>query len=826
MALESGLGQRLVSALVPLLPGVRFRVEPSSVCGRLAAGAHAMSDVRSLLIAFLAACAALPAACAVWPGDGGARPRRDLGSGEGGIMYVDDATCADCHAPEHEAWSGSHHDLAMQEATAENVLGDFDGATFTHFGVTSRFFTRDGRFFVNTEGPDGRLADFELAYTFGVEPLQQYLAPFPGGYLQSLTIAWNTERNEWIHLYPDEPIPPDDPLHWTGRYQRWNVMCAECHSTHLRPNYDLESDTYRTTWAALDVGCQACHGPGAAHVDWAHAAPREGSSTATESPVSAGSRRPAARTSVPGPGDTGLVTELTAGAAAEVRACAGCHSRRQRLVEADRHARPFLDDFLPATLDEGLYYPDGQIQDEVYVWGSFVQSRMHAAGVRCSDCHDPHRLGLRADGDAVCLQCHRETTVERFPSLAPGRYDTPDHHFHPPDSAGARCVSCHMPARTYMQVDPRRDHGFRIPRPDLSASLGTPNACTGCHDEQPAAWAAARAAAWWGAPAGVHFAAAFAAARAGAREAEAPLLAVAGDGGLPAIVRATAVEALRGYGPEALRAIEAATADADPLVRASAAGGLDRLPPPRRAAVVAPLLDDPIRAVRVEAARALAGVPRSLLTAARWTAFEAARAELVDAQMAAADQPAAHLNLGVLAANENRLSDAEAAYRTALRLDPFFLPARFNLATLLNRLGRNAEAETVLRDGIDRVPDDGELHYSLGLLLAEEQRLDEAAESLGRAAALIPDRVRVAYNNGLALETLGRLAAAETAFLEAHRRDARDADVLLALARILLRQGELERAADYARQLIAVDPGSPAAQRMANEIQLRRLRAR
>ena len=234
-----------------------------------------MIRVRSLFVASLAACAAVPAACAFWPGDGGTPPRRELGAGEDGVAYVDDATCADCHAPEHAAWSGSHHDLAMQEATVETVLGDFDDATFTHFGVTSRFFMRDGRFLVNTEGPDGRLADFELAYTFGVEPLQQYLAPFPGGRLQSLTIAWDTERGAWIHLYPDEPIPPGDPLHWTGRYQRWNVMCAECHSTHLRPNYDVDSDTYRTTWAAMDIGCQACHGPGALHVDWARAAPQE-----------------------------------------------------------------------------------------------------------------------------------------------------------------------------------------------------------------------------------------------------------------------------------------------------------------------------------------------------------------------------------------------------------------------------------------------------------------------------------------------------------------------------------------------------------------------
>ena len=740
---------------------------------------------RTLLVLSVAAGAAVPAACTVGLGDGGAPPREDPTAGRNGVAYVDEATCAGCHAREHEAWSGSHHDLAMQEATADTVLGDFDGATFTHFGVTSRFFTRDGRFLVNTEGPDGRLADFELAYTFGVEPLQQYLAPFPGGYLQSLTIAWDTEQGAWIHLYPDEPIPPDDPLHWTGRYQRWNVMCAECHSTHLRPNYDVETDTYRTTWAAIDVGCQACHGPGAAHVEWARTAPEEGASASA----------------------AGLLADFPADAPeAELRACAACHSRRQRLSAVDGHARPFLDDFLPATLDEGLYYPDGQIQDEVYVWGSFVQSRMHAAGVRCSDCHDPHRLRLRADGDAVCLQCHRETPLERFPTLRSGRYAAPDHHFHPPDSAGARCVNCHMPARTYMQVDPRRDHGFRIPRPDLSVALGTPNACTGCHEDRTDEWAADRSAEWWETPPEPHFAAALAAARAGAREAERALLAVAGGEALPAIVRATALEALRAYGPEALRAIEAADRRPGPArtrvrgrrARPAAAGAA------RRGAGAA--------ARRPHQGSTHRGRPR----ARRRAPHRAHRGAAVGVRGGADRIPGRADGRGGPAGGapeprrparrrrspggrRGRLPDRDPARPVlpAGALQPRH-PAQ---PAGPQRRGRNGPP----RGGIDRVPDDGELHYSLGLLLAEEQRLEEAAESLGQAAALIPDRVRVAYNHGLALETLRRLAAAEEAFLEANRRDAEDPDVLLALARVLLRQGELDRAQDYARQLIAVE---------------------
>ena len=684
----------------------------------------------------MAAAAAPAAACGLDTGDPGVPPREERGAGETGIAYVDEATCAECHAPQHRAWSGSHHDLAMQPATPETVLGDFDGARFTHGGVTSRFFTRDGRFFVNTVGADGRLADFELAYTFGVEPLQQYLAPFPGGRLQSLPIAWDTRRGEWLHLYPDERIPPGDALHWTGRYQTWNAMCAECHSTNLRKNYDAASDTYRTVWDVIDVGCQACHGPGGNHVEWA----RAGQSRSAADALAAG-----------------LVVDLAAtDAQTEIQACAGCHAHRQRISDADRHARPLLDDFQPSTLREGLYFPDGQIRDEVYVWGSFAQSRMHRAGVRCSNCHDPHGLGLRAEGNAVCVQCHREAPVARFPQLASRRYDTPEHHFHAPESPGARCVSCHMPARTYMVVDARRDHSFRVPRPDVSVALGTPNACTQCHTGETDQWAAARAAEWWDSPRLPHFAEALAAARRGDPDAESDLRRLADDPEQAPIVRATALEHLPQYGPGALEPAVSAATDGDPLVRAAAAAAMVYLEPRRRVAVLVSLLDDPVRAVRIEAARALTSVPRAALDEQQAARFDAVLAELFEAELASLDLPGANLNLGVLHSRTGDQAAAETAYLRALDFDPDFAPARFNLANLLNRQGRNEEAEVVLRAGLERVPDDGELHYSLGLLLAEEQRFEEAAASLGRAAALMPDRPRVRRNLDLVLQRLGR----------------------------------------------------------------------
>ncbi len=758
----------------------------------------------TVLLAALAAvlAIALAGACALPAGDG---PRQSRGTDASGVAYVADAHCAACHRSEFDAWTGSHHDLAMQVATPETVLGDFDDATFAHHGITSRFFRRGDRFFVNTEGPDGAPADFELTHILGIDPLQQYLAPFPGGRLQSLPIAWDTTRNAWFHLYPDERIAADDPLHWTGRYQTWNLQCAACHSTDLRKGYDVEADAYDTTWAEMDVGCQACHGPGERHAALARAAAEEGPTP---------------------PGGWGLVAPFSGGdPAGELEACAPCHSRREQLTPVAAHGGPLLDDFLPARLAEGLYHPDGQILDEVYVYGSFVQSRMHAAGVRCTDCHDPHRLTLRADGNAVCTQCHQERPVDRFPSLAPGRYDTPAHHHHETDSAGAQCVSCHMPDRTYMVVDPRRDHSFRVPRPDLSAALGTPNACNGCHEDRDAAWAAATVARWSDAPPAPHFASILAAGRAGEAAAAPGLAALAADRDQPAIVRATALDLLRPLGRTALDAARAALDDPEPLVRAAAAGGLDVLALPARRAALAPLLADPVRAVRVEAARALAESWSGDPSPAANDALATAAAEYIDAQAAVADMAPARLGLGVVRERQGAPDRAEAQYRAALALDPRFTPARFNLANLLNAQGRNPEAETVLRRGIGHDPGEPELHYSLGLLLAEEGRIDEAVESLARAAVPAA-RARVHYNHGLALQLAGRLDEAEAALREARRGDDRDPDVALALARLLMDQRRWSEAEELATALVRLVPGAPGPQRLLNEIRIRERRSR
>ncbi len=714
--------------------------------------------------------------------------------------YVGSAACAGCHVAEHAAWSGSHHALAMQRADTKTVLGDFGDKTFTHFGVTTRFRKDGEKLVVHTEGADGKPADFDVRYTFGVAPLQQYLLAGPGGGLQAFTVAWDPGRRRWFSLYPDERIPPGDALHWTGRYQSWNAMCADCHSTGLVKGYDPNADRWATRYAEVSVGCEACHGPGSAHVAWAESGG-----------AAAGDERA-----------SGLVVDLAGiDARRAVESCAPCHSRRSRLGDDPSwQGRRFLDDFRPATLREGLYHADGQIDGEVYEYGSFVQSRMYARGVRCSDCHEPHGGSLRAQGDALCLTCHSETPDARFPTLRAKRYDAREHHFHPPQSDGARCTSCHMPEKAYMVIDPRRDHSLRIPRPDLSETLGTPNACNGCHTDRPPKWASAAVARWYGPgrrreP---HFGEALHAARSGSADAPVRLRALLADSDAPAIARASALELLAPSDAESLAAVGDAARDPDAMVRFGAARALERAPAEPRVAIASGLLADPVRAVRIEAARVLAPLARDLGDAPFADRLRHALEEYEQAHLVEADLPGGRLNLAVVRASLGRTEEAERDYRAALRMDPDFLPARVNLANLLNAHGRNTEAEHELREALARAPDEGELWYSLGLLLAERERLAYAADALTRAAERLPDRARVRYNQALALERLGRTDDAERELLRAEQLDPKDRDVLRALAFLYARSNRFDRARAVAKRLVALDPDDPQARALLDQV--------
>lgn len=715
--------------------------------------------------------------------------------------FVGSQVCRDCHKQQYDKWKGSHHERAMDLATDQTVLGDFGDAVFEHLGVTSRFFRREGKFYVHTSGPQGEMGDFEITHTFGWFPLQQYLVPFPGGRLQCLPLAWDIRNKRWFHLYPDRTIDPRDWLYWTNNAQNWNGMCAECHSTDLRKNYDPQADTYQTTWSEISVGCEACHGPGSAHVRWAEL-PEMGRPVVANAALKVRTK--------------GL------GSRQQIELCAPCHSRRMSLGDNIHQHADFLDYGVPQLLTEGLYFADGQILDEVYVYGSFMQSKMYARQVRCSDCHDVHSIQRIKTGNDLCLQCHQAAL-----------YDTKEHHFHkkPGETgepiksrtgeilfavgSGAQCEQCHMPGRLYMGVDYRPDHSFRIPQPNLSKTIGTPNACNRCHRDKTVQWSQNAVVKWYGQRKRSHYGTILARGRAADLEALPDLIGLAEDRLYPDIVRATALALAGSYpGPEASAAFTRALTDEAALMRNTAARNLTETDSGRRLSLLGPLLYDEVKAVRIEAAARLSGLPARAMPADVGRKYQAALNEYRQAMERTADFASSRHNLGNMYSQLGRTDEAIIQYRKAMAIDDQFYPAKVNLANLYNQRGDNDAAENLLRQVLAAHPELNEVQYSLGLLLAEMGKHVEAADSLSRAAQAMPRRHRIRYNLGLLRQQLGQDEVAQAELKAALALAPDNPDYLYALAVFYLQRRQWDAAQHMASRLADI----PAAHDQAGQL--------
>ncbi len=746
--------------------------------------------------------------CALWFIAGcsnGTKPF-DLSSAK----YVGQSSCIKCHAKETEKWTTSHHDLAMQLATSETVLANFDNAQLVHHGVTSRMFREGQKFIVNTEGPDGSMQDFEVKYVFGVKPLQQYMVEFPAtdhgaatstasyktGRLgnsadlprvQVLRLSWDTEKAEWFHLDPPdvkEKLAPSDDLHWTGIAQRWNNMCAECHSTDYQKKFDDVRGDYHSTFIEINVSCEACHGPGSVHLELA-------------SKWAPGWNR------TRGYG----LANLKLSAENQIQACAPCHSRRNVVKAGMKPSENYYDFYSNQLLTAGIYYPDGQVLDEDYVHGSFIQSKMYHKGIRCSDCHDPHTAKLKHDGNQLCTSCHQHPTA---------KYDSVAHHFHKIDSEGAKCVNCHMPTTTYMEVHARRDHSLRIPRPDLSLKIDTPNACTGCHLKLENVAAEKREALklyqdwmmaaregdaevkaeleranrycdeacdkWYGEARrrDEQFGTAVAAGQRKSPDAVALLQRLLSRKGFeaPAIARATALQVLSEVSPQVASDEAAKLAnDEHPLVRTAAINAIVAGSEPNRAANMLEFaLDDPVRSVRVEAARNLLELPGDSWSPSAASKFVAALTELEQSMQFNNDRGGAHLALGIFAEQQNRNQQAMGHYQKAIAVEPGVTGPRTNLAALLernlssqpnpeskpaaalkveiNRL-RKEELPLLKRD-VGLLPTAAGIQYRYGLALYVDGQKELAATHLVRAAELENTRTEFAQAATMALEAAGQ----------------------------------------------------------------------
>ena len=736
------------------------------------------------------------------------------------LAFVGSETCAGCHQAETALWKGSQHKHAMQHATGASVLGNFDDASFDYFGVHSRFLKKDNRFFVETDGPDGKLATFEVKYTFGVDPLQQYLIEFPDGRIQALSIAWDSRPEDqggqrWFHLYPGEEIKHDDVLHWTKLNQNWNFMCAECHSTGVRKNYDATNDRFQTTWAEISVGCEACHGKGSGHVNWAQSQrswfgkdndPRRGLAVFLNERDGV-TWHPDPKTGNPQRSVAAAMTRR------EVETCGLCHARRGQFSEDWVPGQPLSDTHTVSLLARGLYHADGQMRDEVYNYGPFKQSKMFAAGVTCSDCHEPHAAKLRVPGDGVCLQCH-----------ASDKYEVASHNRHEGVTPAVTCASCHMPVSTYMVVDRRHDHSLRVPRPDLSVKLGSPNACNNCHTDKSAQWAADAIERWHGPvrKGFQNYAEAFQASWTDRPDAAMLLAVVAASPTAPAIARASALSELHSrVSPTNIELARKGLADPDPMVRVAALDMLDGLPGDRIWPLVSPRLSDPSRGVRIRAVSVLADVPLANQAASDRAAFEQASAEFIAAQHLNADRPEARSTLGNFYTRRRLTADAESEYRAALRLSPHYAPAAINLADLYRQLGRDGDGETVLRTAITSSGQDAGLHHALGLTLTRQKRPNDALNEFRTATELEPDRSRYAYVYAVALHSSDRINESIDVLKKNLARHPEDRETLSALVTFNRDSGNIRAALEYAEQLSRLAPNDRELNRLTDDLRAR-----
>lgn len=726
------------------------------------------------------------------------------------LTFVGSQTCSGCHPSEANLWKDSQHRHAMDHATDAAVRGDFNDAAFEYAGTRSRFFRSGGKFLVETNGPDGKLATFEVKYTLGLDPLQQYLIEFPDGRVQALSIAWDTRSKDrggqrWFHLYPESAITHDDPLHWTKLHQNWNFMCAECHSTDVRKNYDAANNRFATTFSEISVGCEACHGAGSRHIAWARQNAK--SRSLDNGLLVKFDERTGITWSTQG---TLIPTRSTPAPALrkEVETCGRCHARRGQLSEDWVPGKPLSETHRVSLLDRQRFHADGQMRDdeETYNYAPFKQSRMFAKGVTCSDCHDPHSARLKAPANATCAQCH-----------VPGKYESVSHRQHENVAPPPTCASCHMPERRYMVIDRRHDHGFRIPRPDLSVQLGTPNACNDCHREKSAAWAAKQVETWFGAERRGYqsYASAFHAAWSEAADAQALLAALVQAGDVPALVRASGLAELPKPDVDVIRR---GLSDPDPLVRLGALDALEGVPADQLWRFASSQLADPVRGVRMRAAELLASVPATRQPAVDRDKFAQAAAEFVAAQKLNADRPDARTALGNFFAHQTTAAEAEGEYRAALKLDPSFSPAAINLSDIYRQLGRDSDGERILRETLARSERDASLHHSLGLTLVRLKRSDAALNEFRLAAELDPERARYAYVYAIGLHSAGRREDARAVLKENLHRHPNDRENLSAAIAFSREGRDFVAALDYAERLARLVPDDPSLPKLIEEL--------
>ncbi len=648
-----------------------------------------------------------------------------------------DQACVGCHQSEQQSWQKSDHAKAMAIADKHSVIADFTDVEVSHHGQKARFYQKNGQFFADISY-DEKLETLPIRYTFGHYPLQQYLVETSPGKFQVLPFAWDarskTEGGQrWYHNYANEEIRPEDRLHWRQPLQNWNGMCADCHSDGLKRNYDAEQNSFNSEFTNINVGCASCHADLEQHLQQqANNGKKPHTSVATSQGHWQRNAGQATAQWVGEKRDNSVMDN-----------CFSCHSLRAPLTDGITPGKAFLDQFTPQLLQAPSYHVDGQIKEEVYVYGSFLQSKMFAKGVNCLDCHDKHTMKIKIPGNGLCLQCHASDV-----------FNSKQHHRHQNESAGAQCVNCHMTENRYMGVDDRRDHSFKIPRPELSEQFSTPNACTTCHQGKSNEWALDFMKSWQIKPRqDSNNQKNYWLLKSGKGLNIEQHLSIIADDSLDIISRATALQMLT-FTTEQLSAdlLRPYLTHKEQLLRLAAANVATLINPGFRAQELRPLLTDPLKAIRAAAARAIVDVyiPEKDLAS-----FNLAFVELTVALEQSSWRGEGRLNQGMLAMAKNDNLTAEQHFKQAIKVEPYFDSAYSNLAELYRTQGKVVQLVAVYNAGISKLPKSAILHYGFALHLVRQQQLAKALPLFKKAMLFDPTSSQYAYVYALATDSSG-----------------------------------------------------------------------
>ncbi len=695
-----------------------------------------------------------------------------------GNEFLGDQACKSCHSNEYHQWLQSDHFMAMQPPNDSTVKGDFNNASYTADGVTSHFFKKEGKFFINTEGDDGKNHDYSVKFIFGYKPLQQYLVEFPGGRMQVPRLSWDTKQKKWFNQYAGQKIAAHDWLHWTGNAQNWNTMCASCHSTNLQKNYNTDADSYSTTYSVINVSCESCHGAGKLHIDFVNGDDyKKGNKVA----------------------GSYLTLAKNSGQLAQINACAPCHARKSNISASEIASSEIMDNYIPEIPTTEHFYADGQVNDEDYIYTSFLQSKMFRHGIKCSNCHNPHSTKLIVGGNQTCLQCHAK------------KYDEPTHTFHAAGVVASDCVSCHMPSKLFMGNDLRHDHSFRVPRPDLSMKYGTPNACTNCHNNRTAQWAADAVSKWYGSARKYHFADDLIPGSKSDENSEVHLIKLLKDTAVPNIIKATAANYLGNIQTQnSLQALINLLSNTDAQTRYSALRSLANFQPQSWLDAVGPLLSDKVRAVRIAAADLYSTIPEQEIPQAYTPVFASARNELQNYLFYQADFSVGNLMIADHYLQQKDYFNAEKFYLRGLKKDSLMNYGRLNLSSAYSAQGKNDLALQELETAVKIDPANDRVYYNLALLNNEQNNKAAAEKYFAKAVQLKSVNPRLYYNYGLFLNEGKRYTEAEIVLQKGLAINPADPQLYYVLTIVYIRSNNKVKAKQSATKLKQLDPNNPA----------------